>query len=326
MDQHDLVAGVKDLALELGRTPTRAEFESRTKGGAYQLTKLFGSFSALLQAAGLDTYDTRRSGHKEKTPKIDNRIFERDIHTHLASYEPKAPRVEPDRFQHSLFIGDFHAPFADMRLVEKITRYAEKRQPEVIVQGGDLYDMFSAGKFPRSHNIFTPREEQAAGRKQAETFWSEMRKACPKARLVQLCGNHDIRPLKRVLESFPVGEDWIARAIQELMTFEGVELIEDYRQELILPGNVMVHHGYLSGLGKHRDYNVGFNTVVFHTHSGGVAFRKINGVIRWELNGGFVGDVESKGFTYTPQRNLHWTQGVGEIDEYGPRFIPGGCL
>jgi hypothetical protein len=316
VDQHELVKVVKELALELGRTPTRTEFVAHAKGGAYRLTQ-FGGFTALLQAAGLDTYDERRAGRKRK---IDNTIFERDIEKHLAQYEPREVKpVTP--LLRGLFIGDVHFPFSNDRLLEKIYRFAEKEQPEIICQGGDLYDQLSHGKFARSHNTFTPRQEQELARKKAETMWSELAKACPNARKVQAWGNHDARPLKRILEVYPEAEDWVQQRITALMSFPGVETLSDYRQELILPGDVMVHHGYRSQLGQHRDY-VQMNAIVHHTHLGGVVYRRIQGRTLWELNAGYVGDAEAKGLTYTHQKMTNWTPGWGWTDEYGPRFIP----
>lgn len=63
--QHELISAVKNLAIELGRTPTHVEFESRIIGGQYRIGKAFGTFTGLLQAAGLDTYSDRRSGGKQ---------------------------------------------------------------------------------------------------------------------------------------------------------------------------------------------------------------------------------------------------------------------
>jgi predicted phosphodiesterase len=316
VDKHDLVSSLKELALELGRTPTRAEFEAKTRGGKHHLEKQFGTFSLLVQAAGLVSA-------KEKQRRIDNSIFERDLADHLDAYTPKASTLaQPEPYQRTLFIGDTHFPFVDERTLERIVRFAEREQPEVVAQLGDLYDAYAAAKFPRSLNVFTPRQEQDIARKGAETMWSEIRRACPKARLVQCRGNHDDRPLKRVLESYPEAEDWVVQMVRKLMTFDGVETLEDSRQELILPGNVMAHHGYMGRPGAHRDHNVGYNFVFGHTHTGHVVYRQIQGQVRWEMNVGYVGNPDAKGLSYTPQRAVGWTPGWGFLDEYGPRFVP----
>jgi hypothetical protein len=72
-DGHDLVCAVKELALELRRTPTRREFCGKTRGGEYKITK-FGGYTALLQAAGLETYDDRRCTVPDPTAKREAKL------------------------------------------------------------------------------------------------------------------------------------------------------------------------------------------------------------------------------------------------------------
>lgn len=305
------------MAAELGRTPKRVEFAVSFPGAEYQIIK-FGGWNKLVAAAGMETYDERRSGRK-----IDNSIFERSVESHLEGYQKKETPLPPqDPYKRTLFLGDTHFPFVNQSALEKAYKFAEKEKPEFIVQVGDLYDAYSHAKFPRSHNVFTPRDEQDQARKMASTMWEELRKASPNAECVQLWGNHDLRPLKRVLESYPAAEDWIGKMMGELMTFEGVTTLPDGRQELIMPGNVMVHHGYMGRPGAHRDHNAGFNFCFGHTHTAHVLYKQINGQIRWELNVGYLGDQYAKGLSYTAQRSVGWTNGIGWLDEYGPRFIP----
>jgi predicted phosphodiesterase len=317
-ESHDLVARIKAVTADLGHVPSMREFETHESGvGSAVVRRVFGGYTALCQAAGLPTYSER--GHKPV--KITNAIFTTPLERHLEKMEPTLSKAH-EPWLRTLFIGDCHHPFSHRPTLERIYRFAEREQPSLIVQGGDLNDQFSAQKFPRSHNVFTPRDEMTTARKHGEEMWAEIRRVCPKARCVQMFGNHDLRPLKRVLENFPVGEDWITEKVKELMSFPGVELIEDHRQELILPGNVQVLHGYRNRLGEHRDFTL-MNSVVFHTHRGGVAFRNVHGQVLWELNGGYVADEQAKGLTYTPQRITNNTRGWGWLDELGPRFIPG---
>jgi len=70
--------------MELGRTPTRQEFEDRTVGGNYRLRKI-GGYSVLMQAAGLDP--TPAGGQPKK--KITNAVFDRKIEEVLDNYKPR---------------------------------------------------------------------------------------------------------------------------------------------------------------------------------------------------------------------------------------------
>ena len=312
---HELVCAVKQLAFELGRPPTRAELEARVVN-ANKKIKLVGGMVVIMQAAGLPTYDERRN---KKPKQIGSQVFERNIEQHLEQYSPRA-QVKKEPWPKIAVISDIHWPFHSQRVIDAFLAFIKKNQPEHIILNGDAWDMYSHSKFPRSHNIFTPREEQTAARKFNEDFWRQVKQACPKARCYQMLGNHDVRPLRRVLDSYPAAEDWIEKIMTDLFTFEGVETFFDSRQELMLPGNIMVHHGYRSRLGDHRDFAL-HNFIVGHTHLGGSVFRQIRGHVLWELNSGVAGDPESKGLSYTAQRTVSWTPGFGWVDEHGPRFI-----
>lgn len=312
IDQHDLICKLKNLAIELRRTPTRDEFVKQV-GFHRRIINEFGSYTALVQACDLDPVRSPK--------KINNEVFHKDIGKHLQAYKPPV-KVSLEPYKRCLFIPDTHFPFIHQPTLEKLFKFAEKEQPEIIVQVGDLYDNVSHTKFPRSHNIFTPREEQAKARRQASEMWETLWKLVPDSRRIQIYGNHDLRALKRILEVYPEAEDWIAQKISELMTFPEVETIHDSREELILPGEVMVIHGYKTGLGEHRDFAM-YNAVCGHRHIGSVVYRQLRDRILWELNCGLLGDPNAKGLTYTPQKISNWTLGWGWLDEYGPRFICG---
>lgn len=317
-ESHEMIRALKDLAIELGRTPTRVEFEQRTKGGNYRVVRHFGNYSALLQAAGLETYSDRRSKGKQK---IDNSIFNRDIEKHLEDYKPSAPQnIGP--YPTIATISDIHFPFENQRVIDAFYRFIERHQPEYVVCNGDAVDNYSHTRFPRSHNVFTPREETNLSRQKHQALWDEIKKLCPKSKLLNMLGNHCIRPLKQILENYPAAEDWITDALKKQFAFDGVETIMDPREEYII-GNIMIHHGYRSKLGDHRDHAL-MNAVIGHTHRGGVTFRRIRGDTLWELNSGYAGDPASKGLSYTSQKITDWTHGFGMVHEDGPRFIPVG--
>lgn len=310
MDEHDLVVAIKQLALELGRTPTRSQFEHHVKGGKYSLEILFGTYGALINAAGLAPNQGAR--------KIDNSIFEKKIEPFLEAYKPEVPK-EKIPYPRGAYISDIHFPFSNQRVLDRFYRHIEKEKPDYVVLVGDAWDMYSHSRFPRSQNIFTPREEQDLSRKKNEEMWIEVKKAHSLAKCYQMLGNHDIRPLKRILESYPAAEDWVERMLQELFSFHGVETIHDPRQELIL-GNIVLHHGCRSKLGDHRDYLLQ-NAIVGHTHLAGIVYKQLRGEVIFEMNCGLAGDPFSKGLSYTPQKITHWTSSFGVTCEDGPRII-----
>lgn len=311
MDEHDLVVAVKNLALELGTTPTRGQFEKYVKNVHTPLSKIIGGYSTLLKMAGLVPYQERR---------VTNKIFETSIGAHIDNFNKiEDPLFYKKDYPSILIISDIHWPFSCQKVLDAFLKRVALKKPQYVILNGDAWDMYSHSKFPKSHNIFTPREEEKVAREENENFWKEVQKKSPQSKCIQMLGNHDVRPLKRVLESYPEAEDWIKEKMEKLFTFENVKTIQDPREEVLL-GNIAIFHGYRTKLGDHRDYTL-YNTINGHTHVGGTVFRKIRGDILWELNSGMAGNPEAKGLTYTPQKITHWTKGFGEVDEEGPRFI-----
>lgn len=218
-------------------------------------------------------------------------------------------------------IGDVHAPFIHKPTFGKVLRYLEnlKKKPNYIIQIGDLYDFYSASRFPKNPNIITPDQEVLEGRECAEEMWRALKNRAPKAECYQLFGNHSLRPNKRLMETAP--ELFSFYTPKPLWDFKGVNTINDIREELILEG-IAFQHGHRSQPGSHAAYN-GISTVVGHSHRGSVTYLpQLSKNLIWELNCGYVADPMHPALKYSPQKFNKWIHGLGEIDRFGPRFIP----
>src|SRR5258708_547560 len=116
MDKHDLVCMLKDLAIELGRTPTKHEYITKTKASNYSITQHFGTFSTIVTSAGLDPY-------REKDVRLTNEIFERPIDTVIKEHVPREIK-EKIIYKPTLIIGDTHFPFDSNRTLNEIYKFA----------------------------------------------------------------------------------------------------------------------------------------------------------------------------------------------------------
>ena len=305
---HEMLQKLKDLAIELGKTPTMFEAE-RVGLTKHKIQRNFGGMVQFVSAAGLDP---------ARAKKIDNTIFEKSIEKHIDQYEPreKTPYIHIKPI-HTIILGDTHFPFIHKDKIKAALDYIALKKPARVIQVGDLYDMLSHGKFPRSLNVYTPKEEMNEGRKGAQKMWEEVRRIAPKAELRQILGNHDIRPMKRIIEQYPEAELFFD--FSKWFQFDGVQSHLDVREELILEGIAYIH-GYRSKLGDHMEY-MRRPVVCGHSHRGGVSVKNFGDATLWELNAGYLGDPESKALSYTAQKHNHWTHGLGEVDEWGARFI-----
>lgn len=218
-----------------------------------------------------------------------------------------------------LAIGDLHLPWACQESLEKVYAFARKTQPDYIIQMGDLLDMYSYGRFPRTHCLLTPKEEIAQGRKMAEEFWREIKSASPFSICHQLLGNHDERPAKKLFDKAPEFEPFFN--FKSIFLFDEVITQPSAREELVIQ-DIVFMHGYRSKIGDHAKHN-GMNTVCGHLHRGGTVFQRLGNKTIWELNAGFLADVSSIPLSYTQQRKFaQYQKGIGWVDNFGPRFIP----
>lgn len=217
-------------------------------------------------------------------------------------------------------VPDMHLPFTDWKSVAKIYAAIEKLNPTHVVQLGDMFDMFSFSKFAKHPIGMTPEEELSEGYNGACRFWSNVHKAAPKAKKIQLSGNHEARLMRSCIERAPDLYSLLSRASGDFWRFKNVQTIHDHRHELELSG-VIYCHGWLTQLGAHARYLL--KPVVHgHSHRGGSVFMNLGGKTIWELDCGYLADKYQVPLQYGPTKTILWTLGYGVIDERGPRFIP----
>jgi len=217
-------------------------------------------------------------------------------------------------------LGDLHFPFHHKRALSWALDVIKVEKPTHVIQMGDLFDQYSLSRFPRSQNVMTPAQEVAEARECSAEMWRIVKKYAPKAKCIQLIGNHDTRVKSRILEKLP--ELMGIVNFDALYKFPGVRTVASDLEEYLLYGMVFMH-GYKSKLGDHAQHNR-LPTIVGHSHRGGlwVGQDHKDGKALWELNCGYLGCERSVALTYRKQRWNNWTLGLGMIDQYGPRFIP----
>ncbi len=214
-----------------------------------------------------------------------------------------------------IVLGDLHMPFHSPKYIDWVLNVIEREKPHYVAQIGDLYDMYSWSRYGRSTGIMTPDAEMSLGRAVADEMWSEIK--APER--IQLLGNHDDRPAKRLAERFPEMEPFVD--LKTPFTFPGVRTIFDSAQEVEV-GKLILMHGFRSKLGDHARWNQ-MSTIVGHSHVGGNVWMTNKAGPFFELNTGCGVDRDAPVFKYRNQRTFDgWTLGVGLVDEDGPRFLP----
>lgn len=309
---HEIVSDIKRVASDLGRIPSKFEYLAQGKFTEWQMRKHFGGWAPALIAAGLQP---DKPAKKRRVDLAD--LFGKDIRDTICIPSVTQVAKPSAAFQDTLVIGDTHFPFVNQGALSKLYEFCDRMKPKRIIQVGDLFDSFSNGKFPRSRNIYNPHQEIELAYEMAKTMWAMVKKLSPGAECYQILGNHDVRPIKRIIEAYPEGE--IFFSIDKFYQFDGVTTVMDTREVLDL-GHFVAIHGHKTKLGDHRD-ELHRNVVCGHSHRGGVSYRVIGNKTMWEMNAGYLGNAESKALSYTSLKVTNWTLGFGWIDCDGPRFI-----
>lgn len=216
-------------------------------------------------------------------------------------------------------IPDLHLPFPCMASVKKALKYVKQSNPYIVIQMGDLYDMYSFNRYG-TKPVISPTDEVSKGHFLAVKFWEAVHKVAPRAKKIQIKGNHDIRALKRDETSGGFFSPLLEMSLKEMFTFKGVETIHDPRDHFEYNGVIYTH-----GHRKHGDHmsETGKPTVTGHLHRGLITYKRMCDASQiWEMSAGYLGNPYHEALLYRPMRKFfNWNTGLGKIDKHGPQFI-----
>lgn len=316
-----MLVALKDLALNMGRTPTRDEFVAQIRGGKSGVERQFGTYSAMLHAAGFvgRVLATQHKEEKKDILAVDIREFLKD------RPHQKALHIVKRNGAHIVFVPDIHFPFVEPNIFTAfyvfLATVVKPGERVIIVVLGDLFDMLSWTKFPKSMLVMDPEQEWNLARELAEKFFIEMRRICPNAEIFLLNGNHDVRPLRRILERDPASEFLIRNEVKKIFTFDGVTTLYDPRDHLLIQGehadqDIVAHHGF-GAAGSHRDKMIS-HFVRGHDHRQYILSKTTAYGPIIEMSCGLFGDPTTKCFGYTPMKIENWQRGWAWWNEWGP--------
>jgi hypothetical protein len=245
------------------------------------------SLEQLLEASDTDLSEWIVKSHKVNTWEVASRNSDQEMEVTpvwqvKASLEPKrllgvkpvsphriksrkTPPPRNDNLLRALFVPDtqhgfrwknkykFLDPLHDRKAIDAVVQLAHKFQPDVIVLLGDFLDLAEwSTKFPT-----TPDLRQTTQPTIAELHWqlAQFREACPDARMVYTCGNHDHRAEKMVAERLEPAVDLrFARDpedadpvlhISRLLALDHLQIDYEgpYDSDWYLWDRIRIHHG-----------------------------------------------------------------------------------
>ena len=217
-----------------------------------------------------------------------------------------------------LCVPDLHFPWADKQALKEVYRAIRREKPNVVIQLGDLYDQYVFSRYDRDMNLITPEDEVKLAKKQATEFWAEVHKIVPRARKIQLIGNHDVRVRKRVMEKLPELAT-ILDVKGMLYTWPHVEVLPSDKDSVEIDG-VVYTHGWMTKLGDHMKY-FGKSVVHGHSHKPGLCYAPTKNGFHFEMDVGFLADEKSTPLSYTSSKHSKWLKAYGVVEDGMPRLV-----
>ena len=213
-----------------------------------------------------------------------------------------------------LFVPDIHYPYQDKQSLSSVFNLIGDIDTDAVdltvCQLGDLIDFYSLSSFDKNPNrVLTLQYELDCARE----FWPEIRKRCPKAKRVQLGGNHTHR-LQRYLAAHPELSTLRCLTLDELFELKKNKVTyHEYGESARFPGGLVATHG--SKIARYGGYsaNAELQTrwssgVSGHTHRlGQTYYTTETGHYTW-AECGYLGDLDYRKFEYCSTQP-NWQQG-----------------
>lgn len=212
-----------------------------------------------------------------------------------------------------LVVSDIHFPFHCKNSLKKLLKIVKEEKPTHVVQIGDLLDQYVYSKYSKSSDI-TPKDDILKGLDLAVEFWATIKKLVPKAKRIQVLGNHDVRASKRIGEKIP--ELFALYNPLGIYQFKGVKTLKSDRDFIEIDG-VVYCHGWLSKSIDHAKY---FNKPVAHGHRHRPTI-EYDSARLWSMDVGYMADPKSVPLSYTMSKLSKWTKACGIVENGKPKLI-----
>jgi len=242
---------------------SRSTYRDQGKFSTWEIDSLFGNFTEFKRQAGimLTRHQSQLQGQVAKFTSLDDM---RKLNIDRADYGNKYEKPTGKRFQTVMVATDIHDKEVDRFWLRVFIDTAARLQPDIIVLGGDLFDLPEFGKYP-----VDPRSWDVVGRMQFvhNNVLAPLREVCPDAQMDLIEGNHEYRLLRHLAEATPA----LRAVLSDLhsMTVGGLLGLDKYEVRYVARGDLGVWTKGDMNKQIARNYEVYFNTLlVDHFPSG----------------------------------------------------------
>lgn len=181
--------------------------------------------------------------------------------------------------------SDVHVPFHDRNAVALLCKFLRDHKPNYLVINGDFMDCWDISRFDR-----TPRKGPLLKDefKMAHDLLAEFRKIVPKARIVYVAGNHELRLRKYVIQNAKELHGIEGLSIQEQLHLKDLnieyvdfpEQVTSFDHNFVKIGELFI--GHFNKLAKSAGYtakalldDLGVSFIQGHGHKFGVSTKRL---------------------------------------------------
>lgn len=163
--------------------------------------RYFGTFHEFRRQAGLEL--TRQQHNLErgvaKHASVDHyrKFYKQEI---LPFYNKYEKEHLPSKFKRMMICSDVHDIECDEFTLEVFVAECKRKQPDIIVLNGDIFDMYEFSKYTQDIRQLKLKERFDFIH---ERLFGALRTACPDAQIDFIMGNHEFRLVKILADATP---------------------------------------------------------------------------------------------------------------------------
>lgn len=273
---------------------TRSAYREHGKFSSFEVEEAFGNFTEAKRQAGvmLTRMQSQLQGQVAKHVSYDEI---RKLNIDRSDYGDKFLKPTGRRFQTLLVASDLHDKDLDPFVRRVMVDTAARAQPDIIVLGGDVFDLPEFGKYS-----VDPREWDVVGRMRAvHDLLEELREVCPDAQIDLIEGNHEYRLLRHMAEATPA----LRAVLSDIhgMTVGSLLGLDKYEVRYIARGDLAAWTKGDINKELRKNYEVYFDTFLVDHFPDGIR-RGLSGV------NGHHHKFEARSFYSELRGPCHWVQ------------------
>mgnify|MGYP003607997421 CR=1 FL=1 len=199
--KEDCIADLRRLKEEYPLSISRNFYRENGKYSDATWSRFFGTFHEFRRQAGLELNRHQHAAEKgiAKHASVDHyRAFYQE---QLTPFHKKYVKDQlPTRFKRIFVLSDLHDVDVDNFTLGVCIAECKRRQPDVIVLNGDIYDLYEFSRFTQDI-----RNVDIVGRFNfvKDRILRPLREACPNAQIDFIAGNHEFRLITLLADQTP---------------------------------------------------------------------------------------------------------------------------